>query len=117
MLVTLLGMVIDVKPVHSPKARSSMEVTLLGMEMDVSLQPSKAHWPMEVTLLGIMVFLQPTTKVFDEVSIIALQLSRESYAIFPLSTLIEVSLQSEKAPIPMEVTLLGMVIEVNPQHR
>ena len=55
-----------------------MLVTLLGMHMEVRLQPPKALPPMLVTLLGITVFLQPVINVFVAVSIIALQLSRES---------------------------------------
>ena len=93
-----------------------MEVTLLGMVMEVRLlHPWKAPCPMEVTLLGIIVFLQPDFNVFDAVSIIALQLSRESYFVLPLSTLMEVRpLQPAKAYSPMEITLLGMVMEVRP---
>ena len=43
MLVTLSGMVTDVKPVHQEKAYSPMLVTLSGMVTDVKpLQPEKA---------------------------------------------------------------------------
>ena len=56
MLVTLLGIVIEVRPV----------------------QPLNAWFPTAVTLLGITVFLQPVIKVLEDVSIIALQLLRES---------------------------------------
>lgn len=41
---------------------------------------------MFVTLLGITVFLQPAIRVLVIVSMIALQLSRESYTLFPSST-------------------------------
>ena len=59
--------------------------------------------------------LHPTIKVFDSFSIIALQLSRESYLVFPVSTLSELSpLQSEKAELPISVTLFGMVTEFKP---
>ncbi|MEE0842583.1 MAG: hypothetical protein U0M04_06790 [Christensenellales bacterium] len=37
MLVTLSGMVTDVKPLQSEKAESSMLVTLSGIVMDVKL--------------------------------------------------------------------------------
>ena len=68
-----------------------MEVTLLGIVMDVKPeQREKASLPIEVTLLGMIVVLQPEIKVFDDVSIIALQLSRESYLQFPLATVTEV---------------------------
>ena len=46
---------------------------------------------MEVTELGMVVFLQPTIKLFVDVSIIALQLLRESYVPLFLSTTKEVS--------------------------
>ena len=61
----------------------------------------------------MIVFGQPAISVLDVVSIMALQLSRESYFVFPDSTLIEVKpSHSGKIPCPMLVTLLGMVIEV-----
>ena len=41
-------------------------------------QPQKASTPIEVTLLGIIVFLHPPIRVLVDVSIMALQLSRES---------------------------------------
>ena len=63
----------------------------------------------------MIVFLQPERSVFVAVSMIALQLLRESYIIFPLSTTIEVKpLQLAKARLPIEVTELGTVTEVNP---
>ena len=50
MLVTLLGMVMLVRPVQPSKAQFPMLVTLLGMVMLVrSVQPSKAQFPMLVT--------------------------------------------------------------------
>ena len=56
-----------------------MLVTLLGMVIAVSEeQEPKAYSPMLVTLLGILVFLQPLIKVFVAVSMIALQLLRLS---------------------------------------
>ena len=79
------------------------------------LQPEKAYSPIEVTELGMIVLLHPAISVFVEVSIIALQLSRESYFVFPLSTTIEVKPeQPEMAARPIEVTELGMVTEVKP---
>ena len=69
---------------------------------------------MVVTELGMMVFIQPVINMLVLVSMMALQLFRESYFVFPLSTFIEVRpLQPEKASLPMEVTLLGMVTEVS----
>ena len=95
-----------------------MEVTLLGMVKEVNpLQPPKADPTMEVTLLGIMVFFVPMIKEFVAVSIMALQLPRESYFVLPASTLNEVRpLHQPKAPLLMDVTLLGIVTEVKPLH-
>ena len=72
MLVTLLGMVMEVRPEQSLKAANSMFFTLLGMIMDVKpLQPLKEFCPISVTLLGITVFWQPAIKVLVAVSMIA----------------------------------------------
>ena len=79
MLVTLLGMVTDVKPVQPYKAYSPILVTLFGMVTDVKpLQLYKAYSTILVTLPGITVLLHPRKSVFVSVSIIALQFSRES---------------------------------------
>ena len=79
MLVTLFGMVMEVRLVQPRKALLPMLVTLFGMVTEVRpLQPEKAEPPMLVTLPGMVVFLQPAIRVFVAVSIMALQLSRES---------------------------------------
>ena len=79
MLVTLLGNVSSVKPLQYAKAKFPMLVTLLGNVSSVKpLQPLKALYPMLVTLLGMILFLHPTINVLVSVSIIELQLSRES---------------------------------------
>ena len=92
MVVTELPIVTDVSLEQSQKAPSPIEVMELGMVTEVSLeQSSKACSPMEVTELGMVVFLQPTIKLFVDVSIIALQLLRESYVPLFLSTTKEVS--------------------------
>ena len=78
MLVTELGIVTEVRPQYM-KACVPMLVTELGMVTKVRpLQPEKAYSPMLVTELGIIVFLHPAIKVLEFVSMIALQLSRES---------------------------------------
>ena len=114
MLVTFLGIVIEVRPLQLLKAAAPMPVTLSGIKMEVrSVQLEKAEEPMLVTLFGIVVFGQPAIRVFEAVSIIALQLSRESYMLLSDSTTIEFKLlQFPTAPKPMLVTLFGMVIEV-----
>ena len=58
--------------------------------MLVRPEPLNASSPMDVTLLGMVVFLQPAISVLSEVRIIALQLSRESYSVLPSSTTIDV---------------------------
>ena len=93
-----------------------MLVTLEGISMDVKpLQAENAPSPMLVTLEGITVFLQPTIKAFDAVSIIALQLSRLSYFVLPEATIIDVRpLQYPNAHSPMLVTLEGISMDVKP---
>ena len=116
--MTELPIVTEVKPLQFRKALSPMEMTELGITTEVKpLQPSKAASPMEVTELEIMVFRHPAISVFVAVSIMALQLFRLSYAVFPDSTTMEVKpLQLLKALSPMEVTELGIVTEVKPRH-
>ena len=56
-----------------------MEVTELGIVTEVSpLQILNAPFPIEVTELGMMVFLHPAISVLEDVSMIALQLLRLS---------------------------------------
>ena len=118
-----------------------MLVTLFGIVMEVREEQSeKALRPILVTLLGIVVFLQPAMRVLVAVLIIALQFSRLSYVEFLLSTTMEVKEehptkapttmrstlfpmvtevreeQPEKAPSPMLVTLLGIVTEVKEEQ-
>ncbi len=87
-VVTLFGMVMEDSPVQPFNAHSPMDVMLLGIVMeDRLLQPKKAYLPKDVALGGIEVFLQPATNVFVTFSIMALQLSRESYTVFSSSTM------------------------------
>ena len=113
-LVTLLGITIEVSPLQEAKAQIPMLVTLLGITIEVSpLQYAKALPSILVTVLGIVVFLHPTFKAFDDVIIIALQLLRESYIVFPSSTTIAVRLlQFSKGLSSIRTTLLGIVMEV-----
>ena len=79
------------------------------------LQSENASLPIEVTELGIIVFLHPLINMFVAVSIMALQFSRESYTELPLSTFMLVKpLQLLNAMWPIEVTELGMVTLVKP---
>ena len=55
MLVTLLGIVIEMSPLQA-KVSGSILVTLLGISIEVRLwQLEKALFPMLVTLLGIVI--------------------------------------------------------------
>ena len=79
------------------------------------MQPQKALPPIDVTELGIIVLLHPTRRALLSVSIIALQLLRESYLGFPFSTTIDVKPEQPlKALMPIDVTELGMVTDVKP---
>ena len=72
---------------------------------------------MLVTLLGMIVFWQPIMRVLVAVLIIALQFSRLSYTVLPLSTIIDFKLeQLRKALCPILVTLLGIVTEVREEQ-
>ena len=77
------------------------------------LQLRNASTPMLVIELGMIVLLHPKTNALLDVSMIALQLSRESYFELPLSTRIDVRLvQLLKAVLLISVTELGIVILV-----
>ena len=71
---------------------------------------SKACSPMVVTLLGITVSPLPLINLFFAVSIMPLQLSRESYTGLPCSTTMARFAMVDKALGMIEVTLAGMVI-------
>ena len=72
---------------------------------------------MLVTELGMVVDWQPVISVLVAVSIIALQLLRESYTVLPLSTTMEVREEHQaNAYLPMLVTELGMVMEVREEQ-
>jgi hypothetical protein len=67
---------------------------------------------MVVIVLGIVVVLHPAINLLSLVWIIALQLSRESKTVLPLSTSILVkALQPWKIPSPIDATELGMTME------
>ena len=87
MLVTDEGMVMLVRLVQPENTPSPILVTDAGMSMLVRpVQPRNALSPMAVTELGTVVFMQPATSVLLAVSMMALQLSRESYAVLPALT-------------------------------
>ena len=77
--MTELGIVILVNPVQPLNASLPIVVTELGIVILVNpVQPLNASLPMEVTELGITVFWQPKISVLLAVSMMALQLPRES---------------------------------------
>ncbi len=70
---------------------------------------------MDVTSFGMTVVLHPWMSFPVAVSIIALQLFLESYIVLSRSISMDVSpLQPRKAPVLMDVTLLGMVTDLRP---
>ena len=84
-------MVTEVKSVQFQKAPMPIIFTPSGMVIVVSLLHSeKAFMPMDITLLGIRVLMHPLISVLVSVSIIALQLSRESYLGLSEDTAIDV---------------------------
>ena len=83
MLVTLFGIETNARLSQSAKAADSIRVMLSGISILVRpRQPLNALLPMLVTLVGITVLWQPATRIFDCVSMIALQLLRLSYTEF-----------------------------------
>ena len=99
---------------HPSNAPSPMLVTLSGILMDVRpLHLENALFPMLVTLSGIIVFLHPAMSLFDAFSMIALHSFRESYFLLFLSTTMLVRLlHLENALFPMLVTLPGILMDV-----
>ena len=99
---------------HDPKTFSPIETTELGMLIDKRFeQPQKAQSPMAVTVLRIIVFWHPTTSVFVAVSMMALQLFRESYTVLPSATVIcSMSGHEPKAFLPIKVTEDGISNDV-----
>ena len=72
---------------------------------------------MLVTLFGMTVFIHPVINVFDAVSMMALQLFRESKTGFFGETVMDFRLvQSLKTDTSMLVTDLGMLMEVSPMQ-
>ena len=60
MLVTLLGIVIEVRPLQPSKAQDPMLVTLSGIVIEVRpMQSSNALFPMLVRLLEIVIEVRP----------------------------------------------------------
>ena len=89
-LVTEDGMSMDVREEQYWKHLSPKLVTEDGMSMDVrEEQPSKQEYPKLFTEDGITVVLHPRIILLVDVSIIALQFSRESYTLLFLSTVID----------------------------
>ena len=84
-------MVTEVRLLQSRKAPIPILVTLSGIVIEVRpVCPENAPASIISTVFGIMVVLQPAISLFVDFSIIALQLSRESYMVFPAPTVIEV---------------------------
>ena len=78
-LSRLAGMVMVVKPLHPSNADLPIVFTPSGITIDLSsLHDLKALSAIEVTLEGITDPLRPTKSVLVAVTIIALQLPRES---------------------------------------
>ena len=94
---------------HPRKTPAPIEEICFGSSNDVKPQPEKAYSPNPVTERGIVVVRHPRISTFELLRIMALQLSRESYIVFPLSTFISFKpVQNENAEEAMLVTLDGI---------
>ena len=72
---------------------------------------------MLVTLSGMIVFWHPAINVLDDVSIMALHPSRESYTGLFADTVMDVrERQLLNAPTPMRVTFSGMDMDVREEQ-
>ena len=93
-------------------------MTLSGSVIEVSvLQPSKAHLSILLMPSGMVVLWQPQTRASVWVWMIAWQFCRLSYMVLPSATTIEVRRsQPAKAPLPILVTLLGIVMLVSEEQ-
>ena len=110
-LVIELGRSKSTRPLQPEKAYIPIQVTEEGILISCISEHSKnAQSSIEETSLGIIDVLQPMISLFELVSIMALQLFRESKTGFSLSTTIDSSaLHPEKAPLPINDTVLGIV--------
>ena len=108
----------EVRAEQPEKTAAPILITELGIITEVRPeQPEKADSPILVTELGITVFFDPAIKVFDCVSMIALQSFLLSYFLFPCSTIIELIPEHlKKAPWPILVTELGIETDVRPEQ-
>ena len=102
----------DSKEEQPQNADFPIEVTLSGITIDFKeVRPLNASSPIEVTPSGITVDLQPTSSLLVAVSMIPLQLARESYTGLSGLTVIEFNEDNKNANSPIEVTLSGMTMD------
>src|SRR5574344_1477618 len=99
-----------------------MLVTLLGMLTDVKVEQLwNARSPMLVTPLGMVVVLQPVISVFPSLDRMALHSllspSVDRYAVLLASTVIVVTPeQPSKTRVPILMTLVGMLTDVRSEE-
>ena len=107
-----------VSAVHPINAYSPIHFTDSGMLMLVSaLHCSNAPSPIHVTDSGITVLANPCIRQFVLVSMMALQLFRESYTLFSSATTMLVSaLHPSNAQSPIILTDSGMLMLVSFLH-
>ena len=114
MLVTLFGIVIEVREEQPLKASDPMLVTLSPIVTDVKEEQSlKASDPMLVTLSPMIYSVTCEPNIWE-------MLELYTYSLLTIaSELIVTEVKEEqlrKAIAPMLVTLLGMVMEVREEH-
>lgn len=118
--VTELGMSIEINAEQLEKAAPPIEVTELGISIENNAeQPEKAHTSIELTEIGIenLPFLPPGTVRISVLSLLYSTPSIEEKTVLSDETFISVRAeQPEKAPLPIEVTELGISTEVRAEQ-
>ena len=117
--VTELGMVTLVSSSHQKNTLTPILFTDLGMVILFNLlHASNAQFPISVTESGITVLAHPCIRRFVLVSMMALQLFRESYTLFSSATIILVSPKHPRnTALSIFVTDSGMLTFVSVSHQ
>ena len=110
--------IISVRFSQRENTQFPIHVTELGMVMLVrAVHPLNAQSPIHVTESGITVLAHPCIRRFVLVSMMALQLFRESYTLFSSATIILVSSPHPiNASSPIHVTDSGILMLVSASH-
>ena len=110
--------IISVRFSQRENTQFPIHVTELGMVMLVrAVHPLNAQSPIHVTESGITVLAHPCIRRFVLVSMMALQLFRESYTLFFSSTtMLASTLHATNTFFPIHFTDSGMLMLVSAPH-